>query len=52
MANRVLSQRLEDQRRHEAFEGFGLDFGLDAQPLAKSRLLNLQVAIQELHFLA
>ena len=57
VADRVLDQRLQDQRRHQHVEGGRVDAVFDSQPRAEVDLLDVEVGPQvfqllgQLHFL-
>jgi hypothetical protein len=52
MANRVLDQWLHDEARHRGIERRRVDVVYDVQTLAKARLLNLEIRVDELELLA
>jgi len=51
MLNGILDQRLEQERGHLAIQGGRLNHLLDTQLIAKSSLLNFNVALDKLQFL-
>ncbi len=51
VANRVLDERLQDQRRHHHVQGGRVDPILDAQPIAEVHLLDVEIRAQILELL-
>ena len=51
MLDRVLHERLQDQARHFRVERVRIDLEVDAEAILETRLLDLEVLLQELELL-
>ena len=52
MTQGILNERLQEERRHEAIEGRGLDVLLKSEPVTQACLLDFNVALNKLQIFA